>query len=46
MNDLIGKLADGAIRPLVHARLPLREARRAHELLEARQVIGKVLLEP
>jgi NADPH:quinone reductase-like Zn-dependent oxidoreductase len=25
--------------------LPLRDAARAHELLEAREVIGKVLLE-
>ena len=46
MNDLIGKLADGAIRPLIHARLPLKDARRAHEMIEARQVIGKILLKP
>ena len=46
MNYLIGKLSEGAIRPLVHARLPLKDARRAHEMLEARQVIGKVLLKP
>jgi NADPH2:quinone reductase len=46
MNDLIGKLAAGAIRPLIHARLPLKDARRAHETIEARQVIGKILLKP
>ena len=46
MRYLIGKLAEGAIRPLIHARLPLKDARRAHELIEARQVIGKVLLKP
>ena len=46
MNDLIAKLAAGAIRPLIHARLPLRDARRAHEMIEARQVIGKILLKP
>jgi NADPH2:quinone reductase len=46
MNYLIARLAEGAIRPLIHARLPLRDARRAHELLEARQVIGKILLKP
>jgi NADPH2:quinone reductase len=46
MNDLIAKLAAGTIRPLIHARLPLKDARRAHEMLEARQVIGKVLLKP
>jgi NADPH2:quinone reductase len=46
MNDLIAKFASGAIRPLIHARLPLKDARRAHEMIEARQVIGKILLKP
>ena len=46
MNDLIAKLADGAIRPLIHARLPLKDARRAHEMIEAREVIGKIVLKP
>jgi NADPH2:quinone reductase len=46
MNDLISKLATGAVRPLVHARLPLKDARRAHEMIEAREVIGKILLKP
>jgi NADPH2:quinone reductase len=46
MNYLIARLAEGAIRPLIHARLPLRDARRAHEMLEAREVIGKLLLKP
>jgi NADPH2:quinone reductase len=46
MNYLIARLAEGAIHPLIHARLPLRDARRAHEMLEARQVIGKILLKP
>lgn len=46
MNYLIAKLAEGAIRPLIHGRLPLADARRAHELLEARAVIGKLLLKP
>jgi NADPH:quinone reductase len=46
MNDLIRKLAIGAIRPLIHARLPLAQAWRAHELVEAREVIGKIVLQP
>lgn len=46
MNYLIGKLAEGAIRPLIHARLHLSEARKAHEMLEAREVIGKLLMKP
>jgi NADPH2:quinone reductase len=46
MDYLIARLAEGAIRPLIHARLPLRDACRAHEMLEARTVIGKILLKP
>jgi NADPH2:quinone reductase len=46
MNYLIEKLAQRAIRPLIHARLPLKDARRAHEMIEAREVIGKILLKP
>ena len=46
MNALIALLTEGRIKPLIHARLPLRDARRAHELLEARKVIGKILLKP
>jgi NADPH2:quinone reductase len=46
MQYLVARLAEGRIRPLVHARLPLKDARRAHEMIEARQVIGKILLKP
>jgi NADPH:quinone reductase len=46
MNYLIGKLREGALRPLIGGRLHLSEAWKAHELLEARQVIGKLLLKP
>ena len=45
MNDLIGK-PRRRDPPLIHARLPLKDARRAHEMIEARQVIGKILLKP
>jgi putative PIG3 family NAD(P)H quinone oxidoreductase len=37
-------VADGRVRPVVHARLPLAEAERAHELLESGEAFGKVLL--
>ncbi len=43
---LLGWLADGKIRPLIHARLSLAEAWRAHEMLESGEVIGKLLLKP
>jgi NADPH2:quinone reductase len=43
---LIDWLARGEIRPLIHARLPLAEAARAHEMLEAGEVIGKIVMKP
>ncbi len=46
MKTLLGHLAAGEIRPLIHDRLPLVEAARAHELLESGAVIGKLLLKP
>ena len=39
-------VADGRVRPVVAERMPLEEAPRAHELLEAGQVFGKLLLVP
>jgi NADPH:quinone reductase-like Zn-dependent oxidoreductase len=34
------------LEPVIHATLPLEEARRAHEMLEAGEVFGKVVLVP
>jgi NADPH:quinone reductase-like Zn-dependent oxidoreductase len=34
----------GRLRPVVHAVLPLAEARRAHEMLEASEHFGKIVL--
>lgn len=39
-------VADGRVRPVVHERLPLSQARRAHELIAAGDVFGKLLLLP
>lgn len=39
-------VADGRVRPVVHARLPLEHAADAHRLLESGEVFGKVLLIP
>lgn len=39
-------VASGQVRPVVHDRLPLAEARRAHELLASGEVFGKLLLVP
>ena len=46
MKTLLGHLAAGEIRPLIHDRLPLAEAGRAHAMLESGEVIGKLLLKP
>jgi putative PIG3 family NAD(P)H quinone oxidoreductase len=39
-------IANGRVRPVIHARLPLEDAARAHELLESGEVFGKLLLIP
>jgi NADPH:quinone reductase len=36
----------GQLRPAVHAEFPLAEAARAHEVIEARANLGKVVLLP
>lgn len=36
----------GRLKPVIHATLPLAEARKAHEILEAGEVFGKVVLVP
>src|SRR4051812_34363614 len=43
-NALLDHLAAGHIRPLIHARLPLAEASRAHQMLESGEVIGKIVM--
>jgi NADPH2:quinone reductase len=46
MRELISLMAQGTFRPRIFARLPLADARRAHELIEAGAVSGKLLLAP
>ncbi len=46
LSALLDLLRDGKIRPLVARRFPLAEARRAHELLGAGGVVGKIVLVP
>jgi len=36
----------GKVKPVIHSVLPLSEARRAHEMLEAGEVFGKLVLKP
>lgn len=41
---VVALLGEKKVRPVVDRVLPLREARKAHEVLEARQAFGKVVL--
>jgi len=43
---VLGHLAAGRLRPVVHAVLPLAQAREAHRILEGREAFGKVVLVP
>ena len=41
---LVALLAAGRVQPVIHARLPLREARRAHEMIGGAEAVGKIVL--
>ncbi|MER8068191.1 zinc-binding dehydrogenase [Streptomyces sp. NPDC094034] len=43
---LVRLVTDGSVRPVIHARVPLDEAARAHDLLEQRVSMGRVVLVP
>jgi len=45
-REVMGLVFRGVLAPVIHAVLPLEEARRAHEMLEAGEVFGKVVLVP
>jgi len=44
--ELLALWEQGAVRPVVGAELPLAEAAAAHELIESRRSVGKVVLVP
>ena len=46
VGELLGLWQTGALRPLVGAELPLDEVEQAHELVESRRSVGKVVLTP
>jgi len=46
LNRCAALIADGKLRPLVSTTLPLAEAARAHQLVEAGHVQGKIVLTP
>ncbi len=45
-RDLLDMISSGRVRPIVHERLPLEDAVKAHEVMEARAQLGKVVLIP
>jgi NADPH:quinone reductase len=46
VGELLALWQTGALRPLVGAELPLADVDRAHELVESRKSVGKVVLVP
>jgi NADPH2:quinone reductase len=46
LQTLLDLLKEGQIKPLIANRLPLQEARRAHEMLGEGGVLGKIVLLP
>lgn len=45
-RTVMDRVFQGELKPVVHATLPLDEARKAHEILEAGEAFGKVVLVP
>jgi NADPH2:quinone reductase len=45
-NDVFRWIADAKLRIWIDRTLPLEDARQAHEALEGRATMGKVLLQP
>ena len=46
LQDALGLVAQGQVRPVITDVLPLEEAARAHRLVEAGDSVGRVLLKP
>jgi NADPH2:quinone reductase len=44
LTSLLDLLGQGKIKPMIARRMPLAEARRAHELIEQADVQGKIVL--
>ncbi|CAL9432781.1 zinc-binding alcohol dehydrogenase family protein [Streptomyces sp. NPDC058947] len=45
-RELLDMVTSGKVRPVVHAELPLKDAAAAHELMESRSQLGRVVLVP
>ena len=45
-HELLRLFAAGTIKPPIYDRIPLLEARRAHEIFESGKVLGKLIMKP
>lgn len=45
-REVMGLVFRGELKPVIHEVMPLEQARRAHEMLEAGEVFGKLVLVP
>lgn len=46
LRTVMGFVAEGRLKPIIHATLPLAEAAQAHRVVDSREIFGKVLLLP
>ncbi|MBI2142571.1 zinc-binding dehydrogenase, partial [Candidatus Woesearchaeota archaeon] len=46
LGEILGFVSEGLLKPVIHSVLPLEQAAEAHRMLEARLVLGKLLLAP
>jgi NADPH2:quinone reductase len=46
MARAIDLIAGGKVKPAIGEKLPLAQAARAHDLIEARGAMGKIVLKP
>jgi NADPH:quinone reductase-like Zn-dependent oxidoreductase len=46
IRHVVGLVAEGKLRPVIHAVFPLDQAAKAHSVLEGRQQYGKLILAP
>jgi NADPH2:quinone reductase len=46
IQTVVRYLVEGKVKPVIHDRIPLKEAAQAHKLLESQKTVGKLILKP
>jgi NADPH2:quinone reductase len=46
LRKVMGLVADGKLKPIVHKAFPLAQAAEAHRVVDSRDFFGKVVLVP